>query len=132
MKDADSVEPCKLRSMALSFSGSPSRALNAMDAEGPQNPLAETVFHTDIRITGIENAGREGGVNRLVTTKSTPEEEGTQERAAEMQMWWDSAIIEAMGLPDGYQHVAVLLIRWEDRLDDLNTREEVRRLVVQA
>ncbi|KAF2732832.1 hypothetical protein EJ04DRAFT_303169 [Polyplosphaeria fusca] len=115
--------------MDLSFPGSSQQVLNAMDMEASQGkPLSDHVIHTraDIRITGIESASLDG--QRLVTTKASREDVQHQERAAQMQSWWDSEITKAMDLPDGYQHVAVLLIKWTDELDELDTREEAEEL----
>lgn len=42
-----------------------------------------------------------------------------------MRMWWDEAMAKHMVLSEDYSHVAVLIIRWADYLDDLKTKEEV-------
>ncbi|KAJ4299206.1 hypothetical protein N0V90_004450 [Kalmusia sp. IMI 367209] len=57
----------------------------------------------------------------------TAEKRTEQELAAEMQSWWDGYIFRNVR-PDGYLKVAVLLIKWADKLDDLGTREEVEEL----
>ncbi|OCL10549.1 hypothetical protein AOQ84DRAFT_315278 [Glonium stellatum] len=42
-----------------------------------------------------------------------------------MQGWWDESIRKNLGLPDGYQKVSVLLIKWEDAIDQLKVKQEV-------
>lgn len=44
---------------------------------------------------------------------------------SKMQGWWDQSISKNMGLPDGYQHVSVLLIKWHDEIDQLEVAQEV-------
>lgn len=50
-----------------------------------------------------------------------------KEHADNMRMWWNEAIAKNMNLPEGYEQVAVLIIRWADELDELNTKAEVLR-----
>ncbi|KAF2752009.1 hypothetical protein M011DRAFT_394090 [Sporormia fimetaria CBS 119925] len=45
-----------------------------------------------------------------------------------MQVCWDQAFAKHMGLADRYEKVAVLLIKWEDNLDELRTKEETEEL----
>ncbi|KAF2466508.1 uncharacterized protein BDR25DRAFT_317532 [Lindgomyces ingoldianus] len=96
------------------------------------NPLRNKILHADIRFGSIEDGGRyegEASQNSCLSQDSTPPEDAAaQERAAEMQMWWDEAIAKNMNLPDGYQKVAVLLIKWADQLDELKTRDEALEL----
>ncbi|KAF2001669.1 hypothetical protein P154DRAFT_403416, partial [Amniculicola lignicola CBS 123094] len=42
--------------------------------------------------------------------------------------WWDEAISKNMNLPDGYHKVAVLIVKWADELDELNTGPEAAEL----
>ncbi|KAF2102303.1 hypothetical protein NA57DRAFT_54220 [Rhizodiscina lignyota] len=51
------------------------------------------------------------------------DEQKSQLAASEMQLWWN----EGCG-STGYKHVAVLLVKWIDELDDLKCGEEVYRL----
>jgi hypothetical protein len=97
------------------------------------NPLSNTVFHAraDIRIesTSIDPPieSQDWGSQQLLEhgRPKGEEEHAIQERAAEMQSWWDDAIARNMNLPDGYQEAAVLIIKWDDELDELKTRDEV-------
>ncbi|KAJ9638278.1 hypothetical protein H2199_006965 [Coniosporium tulheliwenetii] len=45
-----------------------------------------------------------------------------------VQNVWDTAFNKSMGVPDGYgyEDVAVLIIKWDDQLDDLNHRPEIQ------
>lgn len=91
------------------------------------SPLKTKVFHPDIQgiqITSIEDASikiTEASQKRSRALDDTVNEE----HAAEMRMWWEEAIAKDMDMPDGYQRVSVLLIKWADELDELKTREEV-------
>jgi hypothetical protein len=51
------------------------------------------------------------------------------EQAQELQAWWNEAIHKNMNPPKGYSHVAVLIIRWEDSLDESKTRSEVSNAI---
>ncbi|KAF2868967.1 hypothetical protein BDV95DRAFT_578018 [Massariosphaeria phaeospora] len=96
--------------------------------------LKDKVFHADIQITSVDE-GRSNGdgssqqQQRLIEQNSQKlEDVADQERAAEMQTWWDEAIARNMDLPDGYSRAAVILIKWADELDELNTRSEAEEL----
>jgi hypothetical protein len=121
--------------MAL-WSNASQRVIDAMDIDSnisPKtvvNPLGDKVIHADIRVTSIEEAPQ----GELPVSQSQPlleqssqnaEEVASHEKASEMQLWWDEAIARNMDLPDGYQKVSVLLIKWDDELDELKTRQEV-------
>lgn len=45
---------------------------------------------------------------------------------SQLQDSWDEHIANKLDLPDGYRDVQVLMIKWEDDIDELQTREEVR------
>lgn len=87
--------------------------------------------HGDFHIDSVEDRPRDGEAvtqsSKLVPESSEPSEDAAaQHKAAEMQVWWEESIAKNMGLSDGYQRVAVLLIKWDDGLDELKTRDEVR------
>lgn len=89
-------------------------------------PLGERIIHADIK--SIEPEGPlSGNGSPVVSTpdSASPEDKDAQQRSEEMQRWWDEAIRRNMNLPDGYQNVAVLMIKWADELDELKTRAEV-------
>ncbi|KAF2685826.1 hypothetical protein K458DRAFT_387779 [Lentithecium fluviatile CBS 122367] len=121
--------------MALRFH-TPSRLVNPMETEitpRASNALKDKVFHANIQIQSIEDASVQQSESsedsRLIQdTSSAPEDVAYRERAAEMQMWWDEAIVRNMDLPDGYVKVAVLIIKWDDELDELKTRGEAEEL----
>lgn len=92
--------------------------------------LRDKIFHLETRIESVEDAPRrdtEGSSDSRPTsaTESALEDDAHRKRAAEMQMWWDEAMGRNFDLPDGYAKVAVLLIKWDDELDELKTRAEV-------
>lgn len=43
-----------------------------------------------------------------------------------LQEYWDKSIAKHMDLPDGYHHVHVLMIKWDDKIDQLQVRQEVQ------
>lgn len=47
------------------------------------------------------------------------------EEQSVLQEHWDKSIAKHMNLPDGYQNVYVLMIKWADAIDQLGVREEV-------
>ena len=122
-----------LRPMAL-WSDASSVIFEAMENDSSPKQgvkISDKVIHAraDIRIESIENAPQDYTVAlqspKLVEQDSQSLEDAAEkERAAEMQVWWDEAISRNMNLPDGYQSVAVLLIKWDDELDELKTRKE--------
>ena len=63
---------------------------------------------------------RLSGTNEL---SSSPTEDDQQE--TELQECWDKAIAKNMDLPDGYQDVNVLIVKWHDAIDELQVRSEV-------
>jgi hypothetical protein len=127
--------------MALWSNQSSRETTDAMELDIPSKIQAslgtgdvrDKIFHTDIRISSIEDVPRDGtqpSQDPKPTEEPSPcvEDEEGREHAAEMQVWWDESIRRYMNLPDGYQRVAVLIIKWDDELDDLKTRDEVRAL----
>lgn len=56
---------------------------------------------------------------------SLRQESKTQEQASELQLRWNEGIAENIGFSDSYDQVAVLIIKWRDDLDQLNTKNEV-------
>jgi len=92
--------------------------------------LKDKVFHANIQIESVEDAPRRdisaSHPQQIENHAIVAEDAAFDERAAEMQMWWDESIRRNMNLPDGYSKVAVLLIKWADELDELRTKAEVR------
>jgi len=95
-------------------------------------PLQDKIIHAhaDIRIDSVEDRPKDGEAaaqsSKLIEESSdAPEDAATQHKAAEMQVWWEESIAKYMGLSDGYAKVAVLLIKWDDGLDELKTKDEV-------
>lgn len=96
--------------------------------------LRDKVFHLKTQIESVEDApGHSSAISsetKLINeSDAEPQDVAYLKRAAEMQMWWDEAIIRNMDLPDGYAKVAVLLVKWDDELDELNTRAEVATIL---
>lgn len=47
------------------------------------------------------------------------------QKHARLQLEWNDGICKNMDLPEGYAQVAVLIIKWDEKLDQLNTGPEV-------
>ncbi|KAH7095572.1 hypothetical protein FB567DRAFT_32882 [Paraphoma chrysanthemicola] len=96
------------------------------------NPLKNKVVHADIRVSGIDDdvgQSPEGnGASVQLIKQPTTEDAEDQERAEEMQTWWNNEMKKHMNQPDGYAKVAVLLIKWADELDELKTKNEAAEL----
>lgn len=117
--------------------GPHSHIVKAADIEmSPQraSSLANKVIHAhaDFRVDSIEDVAP--AAEQLVAPDAQLQpciaddnDDADKKQAALMRMWWDEAMARHMVLSEGYSHVAVLIIRWADYLDDLNTKEEVRR-----
>jgi hypothetical protein len=41
---------------------------------------------------------------------------------------WNKAMCKEMRIPEGYQNVAVLIIKWAEKVDQLKSKDEVSRL----
>jgi|SRR5690242_1618527 len=111
------------------------RTVEAMDIDmSPQraNALANKIFHTraDFRVESIEDVTLVPGLSvsadaQLQASGMDLTEDADKKRAALMRMWWDEAMARHMVLSEGYSQVSVLIIKWADYLDDLNTKKEV-------
>ncbi|CAO2652825.1 Nn.00g022360.m01.CDS01 [Neocucurbitaria sp. VM-36] len=47
------------------------------------------------------------------------------EHETKLQQCWDKSIAKHMDLPNGYHNVHVLMIKWQDEIDQLDVRQEV-------
>lgn len=121
---------------AMALWQTPSRMLDTTEHDvSPKtaNPLENTVFHAraDIRIESTSQLTSglalpiEGNDQLLEQSSPTEEEKANQKHADSMRIWWDSAIVKHMDLPDGYRSAAVMIVKWVDELDELKTRDEV-------
>ena len=50
----------------------------------------------------------------------------TDQDVSQMQVWWNQAMSREMKVPVDYSNVAVLIIKWTEKLDGLNCTKEVR------
>ena len=88
-------------------------------------PLGNRVIHANIQSIEPEESS-DSRENATTSPNNLSEEEKVmQKKSSEMQLWWDEAIARSMNLPDGYQNVAVLIIKWSEELDELKTAAEV-------
>ncbi|KAF2023891.1 hypothetical protein EK21DRAFT_94543 [Setomelanomma holmii] len=119
--------------MALSkvTAGQVVAAMKADVAPRNSNPLKNKVVHADIRVSSIDDdVGKlpENELSVQLIEQPTRQDVEDQERAEEMQTWWNNAMRKHMNQPDGYAKVAVLLIKWADELDELKTKKEAAEL----
>ena len=49
----------------------------------------------------------------------------TDEIQSKMRAQWNSVMCKEMQVPQGYQNVAVLIIKWTEKLDELHSADEV-------
>ena len=61
----------------------------------------------------------------IVDPRETSIDGVTDEENSRMQVWWNRAMCEEMKIPEGYQNVAVLIIKWTEELDQLKSGNEV-------
>lgn len=54
----------------------------------------------------------------------------TDEDNSKMQVCWNRAMCKEMHIPEGYQNIAVLIIKWTEELDQLKSGDEVSYLVL--
>jgi hypothetical protein len=67
-----------------------------------------------------------GGESCLVAAPANGAVEGvSDEENSKMQVWWNKTMCDEMKIPEGYQNVAVLIIKWTEELDELKTGDEV-------
>ena len=52
----------------------------------------------------------------------------TDEENSKMQVIWDQAMCKEMEILEGYQNVAVLIIKWTEELDHVKSGDEVGQL----
>lgn len=50
----------------------------------------------------------------------------SDEDDTKMRLCWEGTMCKVMKIPEGYQDVAVLIVKWNERLDELKTKPEVR------
>ncbi|KAI8939315.1 hypothetical protein NX059_003105 [Plenodomus lindquistii] len=102
------------------------------------NPLADKVVHADILVHGIDDVSTQepptvhDHVEPINLSDASPYEEEPHsdypEKSQKMQSWWEEAYAKHMKTPEGYTKVAVLLVRWEDEIDDMRTGKECQEL----
>jgi hypothetical protein len=120
--------------MSLSL-GPASSIITSMDVDASSqrvNPLAGKVFHAraDLQIESIEDVTEPGASGPSQDSSQNDndtsiEDVAEKEDAANMQLWWDEAIAKNLNYPEGYAQVSVLIIKWAEDLDELNTGDEV-------
>lgn len=145
VEDLQRQAPLK-RTASEAFAGSPTTAVQEIDIASPrprvanieiieaQTPRDEVIRNppSDKNASqGAQPAYLEVGSHDLsvISIESVPELSTLQE--PDMKASWDDATVKNMNMPDYYTHVSVLLIKWVDELDELQTRQEVGSLCSQ-
>ncbi|KAF3005027.1 hypothetical protein E8E13_009027 [Curvularia kusanoi] len=106
---------------------------NELDGTSQQaNPYSGQIIHAAIQVESIESVAQTvdapSGEALVDGSSSAAGDEAEKERADEMRMWWNEAIAKNMNLPEGYEQVSVLIIKWADELDELKTKAEALEL----
>jgi hypothetical protein len=106
--------------------------VRAADNEGTSqqvNPYSGQIIHAAIQVESIESVAQaiETSSADVLPDRRTSvaADAAEKQRADEMRMWWNEAIAKNMNLPEGYEQVSVLIIKWADELDELKTKAEV-------
>lgn len=94
--------------------------------------MAPHVYHVDGDV--ILDKVEDGAAHLTQVSQATLQADAENERRnTVMQSQWDRAMCREFKIPDKYQSVACLIVRWDDELDkDLNCRAEVRTTVRRA
>lgn len=64
---------------------------------------------------------------------TTEDQKGKEElqRESQRQVWFQNKANELLDIPNGYEKVAVLIIRWDEEIDEFPGHdEEVRQMLV--
>jgi len=48
-----------------------------------------------------------------------------EQQNSRMSLQWHKAMCREMGIPEGYQYISVLILKWIDELDQLKSQMEV-------
>ena len=91
--------------------------------------------HSGSTVTGLEHdmmePPRKAAVNvaQMGTDNISQGDKDSLDKASRMQLQWNEAKCKNMDLPEGYQTVAVLIIKWCEELDELNCAGEVSHVI---
>ncbi|MCJ1387135.1 hypothetical protein MMC17_010264 [Xylographa soralifera] len=80
------------------------------------------VFHTEPALGS--NVVAQG----LIEDRGTSRDGVSNEEQMKMRTQWNKVMCREMEVPQGYQNVAVLIIKWCEALDELKSADEVKRL----
>lgn len=101
-------------------------AMTPLIAPSANTDIGNKIYHLEARIESVEDAPGSDpqavSESRLTATNDSVREDNTQQK---MQVWWEEATRKDLNVSDTYSKVAVLIIKWADELDDLETRAEV-------
>lgn len=120
------------RHRAIDVLQTPVRICGTMDLGSPPatqfQPPGNAIIHANVHSIEREpevGVSQSSSFHDEVAKQLSPEEIEEQKRASDMQLWWDEAISRNMNIPDGYRDVAVLIIKWDDDIDQLKCAPEV-------
>ncbi|MCJ1393263.1 hypothetical protein MMC18_006135 [Xylographa bjoerkii] len=80
------------------------------------------VFHTEPQLSSKVVA------QGLIEDQETTRDGVSSEEQMKMRTQWNKVMCREMEVPQGYQNVAVLIIKWCKELDELNSADEVETL----
>ncbi|KAL9121409.1 MAG: hypothetical protein Q9187_002035 [Circinaria calcarea] len=79
----------------------------------------KAVIHTELQ---------SGSSSRIEEAQVMSPKSVTDESQSKMRAQWNSVMCKAMEVPQGYQNVAVLIVKWTEQLDELKSADEVKEL----
>ncbi|KAJ4315529.1 hypothetical protein N0V94_005902 [Neodidymelliopsis sp. IMI 364377] len=93
-----------------------------------QNPSSDKVVRADIRVTSLDGSSPNSTNIDFTSIEDVTSGTGAISKETSMKMWWNDSIARNLVTPENYTQVAVLLIKWVDELDELQTRSELQEV----
>jgi hypothetical protein len=88
---------------------------------------------TPVSVGAANSAARvvikDAGKAQIMDQSIVPYQDNEEQENSRLQCLWNKQMESAYKNPSGYREVSVLLISWDDELDDLNTKDEVTMLL---
>jgi hypothetical protein len=105
----------------------PSHQATATRAGEAQEPsqVSKKVSYANNQLRGAEISSSDPSYMQPTSIENIASDQGVSSTQNNMKMWWNDSIARNLNIPENYTQVAVLLIKWSDELDELNTRNEV-------
>ena len=109
----------------------PPLVMQTVTGREPQPPAGATLKH----FTGSAYVSDTPPAGPSEEASGTPEQPGaklpdlvSEEENAKMQVCWNRAMCQEMQIPEGYQNISVLIIKWAKEIDQLDSAHEVEQV----